>query len=76
MSFRSDNDNLTELKVLVEKMGRNRYYDEGYELAISDIAKVINEADLNIKNQKNRYTKLKCYENVCSKIRIILNKIK
>jgi hypothetical protein len=74
------NENLKKLKLLADELCQHdfskEFSDERYKSIVTEIKAIIDSGDDNVLNQKSKYEKLKCYETMYSKIKIILSKIK
>lgn len=75
--FLKKSENITKLRELTDMLCKSDYEDiDKYKEIIEEIQTVIEAEDNIIQAQKSQNSKLKCYESMCSKIKIILNKLK
>lgn len=74
------NDNLVKLRVLADELCQHDFTkgmdEDMYRKTIAEIKSIVETSDESVLNEKSRYKKLKCYETMCSKIKIILSKLK
>lgn len=75
-----DGDNMAKLRDLVDRLEddelKGKFVEDRYEWLSHEIKRIIDINLLVIKKEKNKDNKLKCYETMCSKIKIILENIK
>lgn len=70
-------ENLIKLKELSDKLCNvNSEDDVQYKDAVNEIANIVEVSEDVIVDEDNTNDKLKCYEIMCSKLKIILNKFK
>jgi alpha-N-acetylglucosamine transferase len=70
-------ENLIKLKELSDKLCNvNSEDDVQYKDAVNEIANIVEVSEDVIVDEDNANDKLKCYEIMCSKLKIILNKFK
>ena len=73
------NENMVKLKELTDRICAEEATDineTDYKIAVEEINNVFTSEIHNIEDSQNKEKKLKCYENICSNIQIILNKFK
>lgn len=71
------NDNIIKLRELTDKICKGEVNDdELFKQIIDEIKAVLDAEEDNLATIKSNTKKVKCYEDMCSKIKIILNKFK
>jgi hypothetical protein len=75
ITLKREPDNMTKLKLLVDKMSRNEYSELRQDSLIM-IKKIIDTDNSRLTCLRTKNAKIKAYENMYSKIKIILEKIK
>jgi hypothetical protein len=73
-----NNENISKLRELTEKLCNNEFENEAidYKEIVNEVKDIIATENENVHDEKNQANKVKCYENMCSKIKIIFNKFK
>ena len=71
------NENITKLRELTDKICKGEVSDDNLFVdIIKEIKAVIDEQEKDLPSMQSNVKKIKCYENMCSKIKIILEKFK
>lgn len=71
------NDNIVKLRELTDKICKGEVMDDSsYIEIIKQIKQIVDEEENNLSLIHGNAKKIKCYEDMCSKIKIILNKFK
>lgn len=71
------NENITKLRELTDKICKGEVSDDNlFVEIIKEIKAVIDEQEKDLLSMQSNVKKIKCYENMCSKIKIILEKFK
>lgn len=71
------NENIMKLRELTDKICKSEVNDDNlFVKIIKEIKTVVDEEERNLSSIQSNVKKVKCYENMCSKIKIILEKFK
>ena len=70
------NENIIRLRELTDRFNSDSENEKNYAESIKQIKKIFEEEDFNLKSEKTKEKKLKCYERMSSSIKIILQNFK
>jgi len=69
-------ENILKLRELNQKLTSETEHPDEYKKIVDELKEIVECGKQEIIDSKSATRKIKCYENMCSKITIILNKIK
>jgi Mg2+ and Co2+ transporter CorA len=75
-TYRDKNENLIKLKELSDKICKVEADTDNYKDVVEEIADVIENSEDIIVDERDRDNKLKCYESMFSKLKLIINNFK